>query len=193
MTTTSTAPQRIDADALTALLAVDGGPVLLDVRSPAEYESAHIPGAINIPVDVLAGQARDVHDRLNGPAVLICQGGPRAVQACQHLRAVGFDDAVVLDGGMNRWDDGTRPVRRGVQRWALERQVRLVAGSLVLTGIGLSLVTPRAKFLAGAIGGGLTFSALSNTCAMGNLLSRLPYNRADGYDTDAALDAVGRR
>lgn len=189
---TTTSPQRVDADTLTAMLAGQAGPVLLDVRSPAEFESAHIPGAINIPVDVLAGQAREVHDRLSGPVVLICQAGPRAVQACQHLRAAGFDDAVVLEGGMSRWDNGARPVRRGTQRWALERQVRLVAGSLVLTGIALSLLWPEARYLAGAIGAGLTFSALSNTCAMGNLLSRLPYNRTGTYDADAAVAALTR-
>lgn len=190
-TTTAPEPQRIDAAALAALLDTDT-PVLLDVRSPAEFETAHIPGAINIPVDVLAGQAREVHDRLAGPVVLVCQAGPRAVQACRHLRAAGFDDALVLDGGMGRWDDGSRPVRRGAPRWSLERQVRLVAGSLVLTGIAASLVRPRARFLSGAIGAGLTFSALSDTCAMGTLLSRLPYNRTGTYDADHALAALTR-
>lgn len=188
---TTTAPRRIDADALTALLTSDSEVALLDVRSPAEFESAHIPGAVNIPVDVLAGRAREVQDRLCGPVVLICQAGPRAVQACQHLMAAGFAEALVLDGGMGRWDDGSRPVRRGAQRWALERQVRLVAGSLVLVGIALSLIWSEARFFAGLIGAGLTFSALTNTCAMGNVLSRLPYNRTAGYDADAAVAAVG--
>jgi len=188
---TKTAQPRIDADALAAMLDGSADVELLDVRSPAEFESGHIPGAVNIPVDVIASRAADVHRRASSTVVLICQQGPRAVQACQHLNAVGLDDAVVLEGGMGRWDDGSRPVVRGAQRWALDRQVRLVAGSLVLTGIGLSLVWPEARFFAGAIGAGLTFSALTNTCAMGNMLSRLPYNRGASYDADAALAAVG--
>lgn len=189
---TTTAPLRIDAAALATLLDGDR-PVLLDVRSPAEFESAHIPGAVNFPVDVLAARSREIHDRLDGPVVLVCQSGPRAVQACQHLRAVGFGNALVLDGGMGSWDDGSRPVRRGAQRWALDRQVRLVAGSLVLLGLVLSLAWPEAKWLAGAIGAGLAFSALTNTCAMGSLLLRLPYNRTGGYDAGAALSALTTR
>lgn len=188
---TTTAPAAIEPDALAGLLARSEDLGLLDVRSPAEYQSAHIPNAVNIPVDVLASRAGAVRERAQGSLVLICQHGPRAVQARQHLQAAGFQDTVVLEGGMSRWDDGSRPVARGTQRWALERQVRLVAGSLTLTGIGLSLVRPKAKYLAGAIGAGLTFSALTNTCTMGNLLSRLPYNRTASYDADAAVAALG--
>jgi hypothetical protein len=69
----------------------------------------------------------------------------------------------------------------------MDRQVRLVAGSLVLTGIVASLVAPKAKFLAGAIGAGLTFSAVTNTCAMAQMLGKLPYNRGGGCDIDAVL------
>lgn len=58
----------------------------------------------------------------------------------------------------------------------MDRQVRLVAGSLVLAGILASLRWPKARFLSGAVGGGLTFAALSNTCAMSKVLLKLPYN-----------------
>ncbi len=191
MTTTTSAPNRIHADALSTLID-DGSPLhLIDVRSPAEFESAHIPGALNLPLDVITEHAVRVHSQAQHPVVLICQAGPRAVQASDRLNAVGLADTAILDGGMSRWDDGQRPVNRGTQRWSLERQVRLVAGSIVLTGIAASLVRPKAKFLSGGIGAGLTFSALSNTCAMGNLLSRLPYNRGASYDAEAALTRIG--
>lgn len=64
----------------------------------------------------------------------------------------------------------------------MDRQVRFVAGTIALTGIGLSTVVPGAKWIAGFIGAGLTFSAVSNTCAMGTMLGKLPYNRSDSYD-----------
>jgi hypothetical protein len=102
----------------------------------------------------------------------------------------------ILDGGMQSWDDGRRPVRRGRQRWDLERQVRLVAGSLVLAGIAGSLFVPNLKYLSGFVGAGLTIAALTNTCAMGMALSKLPYNRSVGCDVDRVvgdLIAASRR
>ncbi|WCO68777.1 DUF2892 domain-containing protein [Iamia majanohamensis] len=79
-------------------------------------------------------------------------------------------------------------MRRAPSRWDLERQVRLAAGSLVLAGIVGSLRYPRLRFLSGAVGAGLTFAAVSDTCAMGSLLSRLPYNRtAPSCDVDRVV------
>ena len=73
----------------------------------------------------------------------------------------------------------------------MERQVRLVAGSIALSSVLASTVLPRAKWGAAFIGGGLTFSAVSNTCMMANLLGRLPYNQGPGCDVDAALARLG--
>lgn len=89
-------------------------PRLLDVRSPAEFETAHIAGAFNVPLDV----------------VFVCRSGQRAAQADEVLRAA-------------------------------------------------------------AIGGGLTFAAASNTCAMGTALSKLPYNRTADYDPAALVSRLG--
>jgi rhodanese-related sulfurtransferase len=165
---------------------------VVDVRSPAEYESAHIPGSHNLPLDRL-GEVTDHLADLDAPLVLVCRSGKRAEQAAEHLREhLGHhaDRLVVLDGGVDAWDDGRRPVRRGKGTWELERQVRLVAGSLVLGSILTSTVAPRAKWVAGAVGGGLTFAALSDTCAMGMLLSKLPHNRRHASDPVAVARAM---
>ena len=66
---------------------------------------------------------------------------------------------------------------RGRARWSLERQVRLVAGSLVVAGVGVGLRMPKAALLAGGVGAGLTLSALTDTCTMGRILAALPHNR----------------
>jgi hypothetical protein len=58
----------------------------------------------------------------------------------------------------------------------------LVAGSVVLASIVGSVALPKLKWLAAALGGGLTVAALTNTCAMGMALSRLPYNRGTACD-----------
>ena len=103
-----------------------------------------------------------------------------------------MDDARVLDGGMQAWQAADRPVEVEEPKWDLERQVRLVAGSMVLSSILASVVWPPARFAAGLIGGGLTFSAITNTCGMARALSKLPYNRGPGVDPAEALGALGR-
>lgn len=160
---------------------------LLDVRSPGEFEASRILGAVNIPLHDLPSHLSELQTDHPDPLVLICQTGPRAQQAGKQLRERGIDNVVILQGGMNTWTEQDRDVIRGKQRWGLERQVRLVAGSIVLSSVLASIRVPRAKFVAAGIGGGLTFSALSNTCAMGNLLSRLPYNRPAGTDPAQAV------
>lgn len=165
-------------------------PILLDVRSPGEFESSHIPGSVNIPLDELGSVATRLSEHLVGPLALVCQSGARARSAANMLRQNGVAQARVLDGGIAAWEQSGGDVVRGRAHWAMERQVRLVAGSLVLSGIVGSLLVPRLKWLAGAIGAGLTFSALSNTCAMANVLGRLPYNRGTSYDLESSIDAI---
>lgn len=186
----------IDAASLELLLADGADLKLLDVRSPAEFESAHIPGAYNVPLGSLGEHAAELERHVREPVVLVCQSGMRADQACAKLAASGMGNLRVLSGGMRVWDDGQRPVRRGKQRWDLERQVRFVAGSLVVAGIAGSVFAPRLKYLSGAVGAGLAVAALSNTCLMGTVLSKLPYNRSTECDVDAVvreLTASSRR
>ena len=103
----------------------------------------------------------------------------RAEQARQRLGGAGIDTAYVLTGGVPGFAAAGGEVVRGRNRWDLERQVRLAAGSLVVLGLaGGKFVSPKIRTLAGAIGAGLTFSAATNTCAMGQALSAMPWNKA---------------
>lgn len=183
----TTLDRRIDAVTLERLLAEDADVRVLDVRTPAEFESAHIPGAYNVPLDTLGEHAAELERHLSEPVMLVCKSGSRANQACEKLAATGMANLHILDGGMQSWDDGRRPVRRGRQRWDLERQVRLVAGSLVLAGIAGSVFVPSLKYVSGFVGAGLAFAAVTNTCAMGMALSKLPYNREAGCDVEGVV------
>jgi rhodanese-related sulfurtransferase len=183
----STATTAIDARTVADWMRRDEPMHILDVRTPAEYESLHIPGSYNVPLDTLGEHAEELQRHVNEPVVLVCRSGNRATQAEQRLAAAGMANIKVLDGGMLSWLSAAGPVNRGRQRWSLERQVRLVAGALVLAGIVGSLAVPELKYLSGAVGAGLTVAALTDTCAMGTLLSKLPYNRGAGCDVDAVV------
>ena len=95
------------------------------------------------------------------------------------------------------WQAANAPIRQGAPRWDLERQVRLVAGSIVLVSVLGSVFVPQLKWVAGFIGAGLTFAAVSNTCAMGMMLGKLPYNRGANCDVDTIVgqlrDSTGDR
>lgn len=160
---------------------------ILDVRTGGEFETVHIPGSYNVPLDTLGEHARDLAS-IEHPVVLICQSGGRATQAHAKLAAEGKQTLHILEGGMASWEAAGGEVIHGEKaRWAMDRQVRFVAGSLVLSGVVASILAPRAKWLAGGVGAGLTFSAVSNTCAMGTALSKLPYNQTDNCDIAGVL------
>ncbi len=163
---------------------------ILDVRSPAEFETAHIAGSRNLPLDQLAPYVGAL-GAAPRPLVLVCQQGLRAREADRLLRAAGCSAVQVLEGGVAAWEAAGLPLERGRQRWGLDRQVRGVAGSLVLAGAlgGLFVARPLTA-LAACIGGGLVFSALTNTCGMATLSARLPYNQAARCDPDATVNAL---
>ncbi|WP_433380748.1 rhodanese-like domain-containing protein [Streptosporangium sp. CA-115845] len=191
-------PATLDTAALRRLMDSGQAPRLIDVRTPGEFETAHIPGSVNVPLDLLREHRERLCAHLNGPRreqmVLVCRSGQRATQAAAALSGAGQVAPRLLEGGILAWQGAGAPLRTGRARWELERQVRLVAGSIVLTSILASTLFPPAKWLAAAIGGGLAFAALSNTCAMGMLLARLPYNRGPRRPSlEAVLDRLAQR
>ncbi|MCW3843488.1 rhodanese-like domain-containing protein [Micromonospora yasonensis] len=186
MSTSETTP-TLDATTLRELIDSGRSPRLLDVRTPAEFETVHIPGAYNVPLDLLKEHREELRNHLDEEVVLICRSGARASQAGQALAGVGLPNLKVLDGGMLAWQAANAPIKQGAPRWDLERQVRLVAGSIVLASVLGSVFVPGLKWVAGFIGAGLTFAAVTNTCAMGMMLSKLPYNRGASCDLDTIV------
>lgn len=181
---TTTHPTQIDPAAVIDWLNTDPDAVtVLDVRSPAEFEARHIAGSYNLPLHHLAEHATTLAARLDRKVVLVCQSGVRADQAHQRLTQTGMNNLHVLTAGVPGYAAAGGTVITGQSTWALERQVRLVAGALVLSGVLASKFLPRAVLLAGGIGAGLTVSALTDTCTMGRLLSALPYNRGTNNPT----------
>jgi rhodanese-related sulfurtransferase len=98
---------QVDVDTLERALQHDRAYVL-DVREPEEYDTAHVPGAINIPQAELASRLdRIPRDR---PLYAICQGGFRSRRAAQFLRQVGFESVVNVDGGTSEWMEAGKAI-----------------------------------------------------------------------------------
>ncbi|HEX4284316.1 MAG TPA: rhodanese-like domain-containing protein [Terracidiphilus sp.] len=163
---------------------------LIDVRSATEFAVGHLPGAINIPLEQVELRTADLD--ADAPVVLVCQGGTRARWA-HTLLANSSKHLVVLDGGTDAWAKADNPlVRSTAARWALERQVRLVAGSLVVLGTGLGLaISSRWLIVPAFVGCGLAFAGISGICPMGELLARLPWNRTRRSSLTAPTPSAG--
>ncbi|MFI7535817.1 rhodanese-like domain-containing protein [Streptosporangium sp. NPDC049376] len=191
--TTAASKATFTPAALQHLINNGSAPRLLDVRTPGEFQTSHIPGAYNVPLDTLREHRSELRRHLDEDVVLVCRSGARASQAEQALAEAGLPNLRVLDGGMMAWEASGAPVNRGPERWELERQVRLVAGSVVLVSGVVGFFVPGVHLIGTAIGAGLTFAALSNTCAMGMMLSKLPYNRGPRTDIHTVIASLRDR
>ncbi|WP_328886414.1 rhodanese-like domain-containing protein [Streptomyces sp. NBC_00316] len=190
MTTDTSRTSAFTPAALQHLIKTGDGPRLLDVRTPGEFQTSHIPGAYNVPLDTLREHRMELGRHLDEDVVLVCRSGARATQAEEALAEAGLPNLRVLDGGMMAWEASGAPVNRGAQRWELERQVRLIAGSIVLVSGVVGFFVPGVHLIGTAVGAGLTFAALSNTCAMGMMLSKLPYNRGPRTDVRTIIASL---
>jgi rhodanese-related sulfurtransferase len=157
---------------------IDRGEVseIIDVRTPAEFREAHVPQARNVPLDAVS---RDHVADVSRPTYFICQGGGRSAKACQKVIDAGITNVVSVDGGTKAWADTGLPVVRGKKTISLERQVRIAAGSLVLLGVALAwFIHPYFIGISAFVGAGLVFAGVTDTCGMGMVLARMPWNKA---------------
>jgi len=161
---------------------------VIDVRESPEYEAERIPGAELAPLSTLT---EDQVRRLAAGGedlILVCRSGGRASQAAEKIARWGVCEPTVLSGGLNAWTQAGSETLKGTPSvWDLERQVRFAAGLLVLVGVTLGFtVHSNLFFLAGFVGAGLVFAAVTNTCGMAMLLARMPWNRARGITCSRA-------
>ena len=183
-------PTLVDTNRIREFRETDPQLRLIDVRTPGEFASAHIPGSYNVPLDLLREHRDELTARHGEPVVLVCASGARAEQARTLLETAGLDRLSVLRGGITGWEQDGGELNRGRGTWAMERQVRLVAGLLVLAGVVASTLVEPLKWIAGFVGAGLTFAAVTNTCAMSRVLGLLPHNRTSRADPRNLLDAL---
>ncbi len=153
---------------------------LIDVRTPVEFQEVHAREARNVPLD--SPQLRQLLQSRNGsagdPLYVICQGGSRSTKACDRLLAAGYTNVVNVEGGTRAWEAAGLPVVRGKKAVSIERQVRIAAGLLIVAGSLLAwFVHPAWVALPAVVGAGLTFAGITDSCAMGLLLAKMPWNQ----------------
>jgi rhodanese-related sulfurtransferase len=167
---------------------------LLDVRTPAEHDEVHVPGVRLVPLDRLdPGELASVDGfAKDRPVYILCRSGNRARQAAEKLEKSGFAECHVVEGGTTAWMEAGLPVNRGASRViSLERQVRIAAGFIVLSGVLLAhFIHPSFIWLSGFIGAGLIFAGITDWCGMGMLIARMPWNQRGA---DAAPSNEGPR
>jgi rhodanese-related sulfurtransferase len=156
-------------------LAREEGALLVDVREPEEYARLRIPGAVLQPLSVLPLLPED-GDRA-GPAVYFCASGGRTGGALDLLEARGHARTCILEGGLEAWRRAGLPVEESRGAMPLMRQVRIVAGGLILVFLIAGQFLPLFRLLAGGVGLGLLVSGLTGACGMAALLRRMPWNR----------------
>lgn len=151
--------------------------LLLDVRTPAEFEDAHIEGSVSRPLSELDVAEVKKLAATKNTCVLICRSGTRARQAAEKLSAAGLVSLSILEGGVQAWEAAGLPLVHGRKTISLDRQVRIAAGTLVLVGSTLGyFVNPAWIALSAFVGAGLVFAGITDTCGMGMLIARMPWN-----------------
>ncbi|MUL41529.1 rhodanese-like domain-containing protein [Streptomonospora sp. PA3] len=181
---------EIGVDETRTLLAHNAATRLIDVRTPGEFAGSRITGSCNVPLELLREHRRGLRAAHGDPVVLVCRSGTRAEEARRLVAESGLADVHVLRGGIAAWESADAPLVRGRGAWAMERQVRLAAGTIVLLAVVASLLAEPVKWLAAAVGAGLVVAAVTDTCAMARALSLLPWNRAAAGGDPAALSAL---
>jgi rhodanese-related sulfurtransferase len=153
---------------------------LIDVCTPLEYRAVHIEFARNIPLDQLdPAEIMQSRSKADDPLYIICASGNRGQLACEKFHKAGFSQVVNIEGGKSACLETSLPVVRGRKAISLDRQVRMVIGSLVLAGNLLGwLLHPAFYILSTFMGAGLLFAGITDTCALGMLLARMPWNRS---------------
>ncbi|MEU2266721.1 rhodanese-like domain-containing protein [Streptomyces olindensis] len=166
---------------------------VIDVRTPGEYATGHLPGAHNVPLDHLDAALPTLRTAAeHGDLLVVCASGARSAEACRRLAEAGVP-AATLTGGTSTWTQLGHDVHRPVgirAPWPMERQVRLTAGALVLAGLLAGRLRPGARWISAGVASGLVFSAVTDTCGMARLLAKLPHNRPKATDLDATLAAL---
>jgi rhodanese-related sulfurtransferase len=150
---------------------------LIDVREYPEFNTEKIAGALLAPLSIFSESQKSINREKH--TYLICKSGSRASEYAAKLISEGYSQISIIEGGMSAWINAGYDIIKGSSKiWSLERQVRVAAGSLVVLGVILSiLLHSNFVVLSAFVGAGLIFAGVTDTCGMGLLLAKMPWNK----------------
>jgi rhodanese-related sulfurtransferase len=171
---------RISPQALKTMIDRHQAPTIVDVRSPAEFRTGHVLGAQSIPLDSL-GESRRADELVRGddiPLVLTCQSGMRAERAAELLHRRGYRNLALLDGGTEAWASAALPMQRCAGTIAIERQVQITVGLLLVLKVAFGFTVHELFFVfAALLGAGLIVAGITRWCGLAQLMAWMPWNR----------------
>ena len=173
-------PARTPPREAAALLSA-GAASLVDVREPDEHRREHVAGAALHPSSAfsVSGFPAAVPGRR---MLILCRSGGRAGKVADALRAAGRSDVSVVEGGIVGWQQAGLPCSTDPKApLPVARQVMITVGILLVAFTALAAtVSPLFLIGTGFMGAGLLFAGVTGHCALANVLSKMPWNRATG-------------
>lgn len=167
----------ISADAFHHARSRDPNLFVIDVRTAVEHAACHVDGAKLYPLQTFSPKevlnAVGERDQI----FVLCKSGGRAKKAADSLAEATDKEVFVVVGGTDACELLDMPIVRGKATMSLERQVRIAAGTLVVAGVmGAVILHPGFIALSAFVGVGLVFAGVTDTCALGMVLARMPWN-----------------
>lgn len=149
--------------------------LVIDVRTPAEYQICRIATVVNRPLDQLENYVTEFQ---NYQTIYVhCQSGNRSQKACEKLHELGVNHAINVVGGISAWEQARLPIVKAKAALPIMQQVMIAAGTLVLIGVMLAVFLHVSWIsLSAAVGAGLLYAGASGQCFMAMLLAKMPWN-----------------
>lgn len=155
--------------------------VVLDVRSPKEYETVHIANARLNPIDEF--DPKQFLENLkkegleNSKIYVTCGTNPRAKRACHLLIEANHEHVILVDGGTVAWEEAGYPVERNVAAMPLQQQIKLFQGGAVALGSLLGMVWSSIFLIIPLfIGAEMIYSVKTGNSIWSGLFARMPWN-----------------
>jgi rhodanese-related sulfurtransferase len=188
----STRVLSITPERFASLRQLGQAPVLLDVRTDAEYRAGHAEGARLVSLDEI--DPRTLPTLIGKPGAgrcetlyVTCQSGARARQAAERLVEAGYHNLAVIEGGTQAWEQAVLPMVRHGRAIALDRRVQIAVGTLLVLKVIFGFTIHEIFFAAvPLIGVGLVVAGVTHWCGMANLLAPMPWNRPGRWNDEAA-------
>ena len=165
--------KTISVHDLHAMIEAQPNTHFIDVRTASEFRNEHINAFKNVPLHTIKSDSFKNQDHL----VIICQRGNRSQKACALLKET-TSNLTHVAGGVSEWATHYTTVKKESHGVSIMRQVQIIVGLFVLIGAILAQkVSPNFIWLSAFFGAGLLFAGVTNTCALGSILTRMPWNK----------------